>query len=322
MTSQHPDPLFLQEGYRLNAAGHVISTYYVDFRSPADRTLIQTLIKVCEARFAIEVCGTVRISKPECFRGDGETLLNDPEEVHISRTVVLEDTVDAPRDLTDASLRDAEANRAAELVGMTLKRQTSNVRRTRKSTTTLSNGKNGWIFCTAQVPTSGEESKEFLSALPAAYDHFSYIHQPPAFALELGSMVAAQHGPCGRVSKLDSHHGDVQVNSRRKSQPVFHGPVLYVTDPYSLVERRAAESKLNAVLLPMFVKRLEYQPQREYRFVIWSEEEPTERCLDLAISPIMLGTMQGVYDAPLGAPASPTASDEQSEDPRQTRVRG
>ena len=55
------------------------------------------------------------------------------------------------------------------------------------------------------------------SAMPTAYDHFSYIHQPPAFALELGSMVAAQHGPCGRVSKLDSHHGDVKVNSRRKA---------------------------------------------------------------------------------------------------------
>ena len=205
---------------------------------------------------------------------------------------------------------------------MTLKRQTSNVRRTRKSTTTLSNGKNGWIFCTAQVPTSGEESKELLSALPAAYDHYSYIHQPRAFALELGAMVAAQHGPRGCVSKLDSHLGDVQVNSRRQAQPVFHGPVLYVTDPYSLVERRAAESKLDALLLPLFVKRCKYRPHREYRFVIWSEEEPTERCLALEISPIMLATMQGESDAPLGAPAPPTASGEQTENARQTRVRG
>ena len=184
-----------------------MSTHYVDFRSPADRTPIQTLIKVCEKRFALEVCGTVRISKPECFRGNGETLLNDPEEVNLSRTVVLEDTVDAPSDLAETSLRDAEANRAAELVGMTLTRQTNNVRRTRRSTTTLARGKHGWIFCTAVGRTSHEDSDDLLSSMPAAYDHISYIHQPRAFALELGSMVAAQYGPRGCTSKLDKSLG-------------------------------------------------------------------------------------------------------------------
>ena len=73
---------------------------------------------------------------------------------------------------------------------------------------------------------------------------------------------------------------------------IVHGPVVYVENPYIVVTN--GQSELEAAFLPMFVKRKKYRYQREYRFVICSENELKEKCKDLDVSLAMYGSMKKV----------------------------
>ena len=70
---------------------------------------------------------------------------------------------------------------------------------------------------------------------------------------------------------------------------IIHGPVVS-DDPYGKVA--SASTLFEKVLLAIFVKSKEYHDQREYRFAIWTEEEPGEKYVDLNISPAMLGSLR------------------------------
>ena len=48
----------------------------------------------------------------------------------------------------------------------------------------------------------------------------------------------------------------------------------------------------------MFLKPAAYRAQREYRFVVWAEEEPEEDRVDLRISPALLDAMQRPREEP------------------------
>ena len=84
--------------------------------------------------------------------------------------------------------------------------------------------------------------------------------------------------------------GADRISTRHKSQFVFHGPVIYVGDPYGTIANAPSESE--AMLRSVFVKRMEYRDQREYRFVIWAEEEPSGEFVHLQASMALLGAMQ------------------------------
>jgi len=279
-----------RDGHWLNDAGHVIGATSVDFRDPADRLPIANLAKLCEKRFAPEIAGTVRISKPESFRNDGETLISDPEETRITRITSHAERINDPTDLAESATRNSESNRAAELAGSTMRRHTTGTKRRKSDTTTRTFGKNCWIFCTAIAPEDEDSEAELWAAMDPRYDHLSFIHRPRAFAFALSSRVADELGPQGREAKWESRIGEFTSTTRHQIQTVFHGPVLYVDDPFEMVER--ARNDIEAMLVPMFVKRRMYQAQREYRFVIWCDKEPTVPFVDLNVSPSMLGSFQ------------------------------
>ena len=46
--------LWINEGYVLDEAGHLISTSYVDLRAPGSRRTIQTLVKGCGWRITTQ----------------------------------------------------------------------------------------------------------------------------------------------------------------------------------------------------------------------------------------------------------------------------
>ncbi|MDE2744702.1 MAG: hypothetical protein OXI41_01780 [Chloroflexota bacterium] len=289
------DALVLQEGFRYGPTGAVIRTAFLDFRKPAARAPVHNLVKVCESEFALESCGSIQISKPEAYRDEGETLQSDPEEARPSRVEALEESIDDPQELAEASLRDAEANRAAKLVGASIRRQTTSVTTRRTRTSSLESGRSGWIYSTAMEPSDAPEERSLLDALPAENDHYSFIRNRSGFAFELALVIAAHNGPRGRSVTVSDKHGDRQLTAERPSQIVFHGPVIYLPEPYEFVfEYQAGHSErgIDDLLVPLFVKRERYTGQREYRFVVWSEAEPEQLRLILPTSPGMLAAMQ------------------------------
>ena len=54
--------VWIDEGFALTDAGHLIQTTYVDLRKPEDRLSITSLVRGCERRYALEHCDTVLIS--------------------------------------------------------------------------------------------------------------------------------------------------------------------------------------------------------------------------------------------------------------------
>ena len=243
-----------------------------------------------------ERCG---ISKPDQYRNHGETLISDPDEARMSRVTKYAEVVDDPHQLTEERLRADEANRAAEIAGARVTRTPKSTKRTRRNTDTLTSGKNGWIFCTAIAPSTPEEGERLWRSMSPKYDHASHIYRPRAFASALSSMVADQCGPQGSKMTMQVRFGDLSARCRRASQTVFHGPVVYAEDPYEVVT--SAQSELEKILLPMFLKASGHghADQREYRFVIWTNEEPRDPYVDLKISSSMIDAMRERRNAPI-----------------------
>ena len=288
-------PAVFSEGSLIDDGGFLISSYYVDFRTHKDRVPITTVIKGSERKFALECCSTIRISKPDRFRNFGEGLIRDPSEMSFSHTEVDSVTVDDPHDLAEARMLSAEKNRAAEIIQSKFTGTTKSIKKTQKRSRSIVSGKNGWIFCTSIEPACQEEMSNWWITLPKNYDHISYIRRPREFAKALGLMVAEQCGPQGKENYLKGTFGDLEESQTyHRCQTVFHGPVVYLDDPYKVISEEMSE--VGRMLLPVFVKRLEYEDQNEYRFAIWAEEEPAEECKDLKISLAMLGSLQERVD--------------------------
>ena len=165
------------------------------------------------------------------------------------------------------------------------------VRRTRrrKTTNTISLRNHGWIYCTAIEPTSDEEWRDLKAMMPSEYDHASYIYRPRAFALALGSMLADQFGIRGGEVQVDARIADLHASSRRGSQTLFHGPVVYEQDRFARFT--SPRNEFEAFLGKIFIKDKCLEAEREYRFALWSEDEPVEDHVDLRISLAMREAM-------------------------------
>ena len=161
--------------------------------------------------------------------------------------------------------------------------------RRQKTTTTINLRNHGWIYCTAIEPTSDEEWRDLKAMMPSEYDHASYIYRARAFALALGSMLADQFGIRGGEVQLDARIADLHASSRRGSQTIFHGPVVYEQDKFARFT--SPRNEFEAFLGKIFIKHKRFEAEREYRFVIWSEDEPAEDYVDLRMSLAMREAM-------------------------------
>ena len=279
-------PLIVSEGNWLDDADRMLMSKQVDFREPRDRYPVSTLVKLGESQFAPGRLRTIRISKPELFRPG-----RDPNETRAQQSTGHVDDIDEPEGL--AQLRAAEVNRAAELVDSRIRVTADgmHVSRTRrqKTTTTISLRNHGWIYSTAIEPTSNEEWRDLKAMMPSRYDHTSYIYRPRAFALSLGSMLADQFGIRGGEVRVDARIADLHASNRRGSQTIFHGPVVYEQDKFA--RYTSPRNEFEAFLGKIFIKDKRFEAEREYRFAIWSEDEPAEHHVDLRISLAMREVM-------------------------------
>ena len=290
------------EGYFVNDTGCVIYTWQVNVPGPGSEPshegwplYLPVLVKVCEERHLIGSCETVKLSRPPEFRDAGETLMSDPEEARVSRAWTIDERLNDPAEMARARLLDEEANRAGELVGVrgtitTNKVETRNTRRSAED-----RGGSAWLWCSAINPTNDHEWEGLCSDLPPAHGHYWALHSPRMFARALGAMFVDQVGPRGQGSSLKQTFASEAT--QHDSQSVFHGPVVYVDDPYGYVAESA--TPLERLLRPMFVKRLEYEHQREYRFVVWDESEPEETVLLLDASSALLDTARDLPSGPV-----------------------
>lgn len=253
---------------------------------------VPRIVKGCKADHAIENGAKLRLSKPEQFRFSGETLISDESEnIFSSEVSTIHERSNEPEDMARERRRDAERNRAAELIGSGRRVTTNTVTKTdrNKTKTTQTHGKNGWMWCAALEPASPQEWEGWHAALDPSYDHITLISSPRAFARALAAMVATQLGPRGDQRAKWTQSKPVEFITYHPSQWVFHGPVIYVDDPYSYVI--GATGAIDSAVRAAFTKHKTYESQREYRFFVWAHEEPDELTVDLEVSHEMLGSL-------------------------------
>ena len=80
-----------------------------------------------------------------------------------------------------------------------------------------------------------------------------------------------------------------EFSTAHRSQTVYHGPVVLRGRP---VSEAGAGVVRPLLLLLVFLKDAAHRGQREYRFVVWAEEEPREDRLDLSVSLALVEAMQ------------------------------
>ena len=281
-----PNFIVLHEGLHIDYAANGIVPIYVDFRMPSSRLPVTSLIKACRRQHAIELCKKIHISKPTQFRKYGEKLILDPSEAKVSHTKVSEKYND-PEDIADAQASDDELARAFRALGTKAQFTTHNIKKTYTQTNSLSGGRNGWIFSTTIQTTNSEEEDEWWKSMPDGYDHATHICRPRDFARALGSMVAEQLEPRGPEVTWNYSFDGHKFKTKHKTQVIYHGPVTYESDPFDRFCK--SSTKFESQLLPLFLKGRDYKNQREYRFFIHTEEEPSEETIDLDVSLTMLG---------------------------------
>ena len=159
-------------------------------------------------------------------------------------------------------------------------------------------GRNGWICrALAESTTEEEERVAWREAMPPRHNTLSPIRRPRAFARVLAGMATEQAGARGRTVLLRSTVDEQVFCTAHRSQTVYHGPVVYAEDPVRRLE--GASSDLELLGLLVFLNHAAYRAQREYRFVVWADEEPEEDWVDLRISPAVVDAMEWpAQDAP------------------------
>ena len=146
--------------------------------------------------------------------------------------------------------------------------------------------------------------------MPEGYDHISDIHGRRAFARALAEMVTEQVGPRGTKAEMKTTiNGEERINTVAGVQVVYHGPVIYVDNPYEFVT--SATSGFEYIMRSIFVKGIERRDQREYRFVVWADDEPSEEIVDLDASLALLEAVEKPAEAqPEDSPDSEADPDE------------
>ena len=279
------DMVWVNEGFFLNDAEHIIMTSYIDLRPPGNRTPITSLVRGCERKYALEDCGTIMISNPSRFREYGEELILDVQE-----GLAKEESVVTTQETATESTRQravSQLNEAFELLDTSM-RLTHSESNTKTNTDTASQSftyaKEWWVFCTSIQPAT-DEWDAWRGALPKAYDHVSVIGQPAKFAQALANMVAEQLGPQLSKGSMTSSTGGVETaKTKHKTQWVLHGPVVYTDSVYDLLE--GITNNEQRLAAQIFVKGREYAAQQEYRFAILNEGAEQETVI-LQISGMM-----------------------------------
>lgn len=303
--------LVLHEGFILDHASNMVTTIHVDFRMPDERSPIGALVKYSKTEYAVEHSETIQLTRPPYFRKKGETLIYDEGEGRVvKQTIVRRDAPSAVQDEWLQSLDDA-VEEAAESLNMTvlskgITMKDATITDTDEITIEWGN-KDFWLYCTAMEPTSDAQTRALLESLEPNYDHRSYIPSARTFAQMLGRAYVEHYGaPYDAEDPMDHKVGGVFVgNTYHCKIGVFHGPVVYVDDPFAVCNSAmAAQNSMVRMMMPIFVKHKDYSDQREYRFVIPDKAEHEADSKIMPATPLLLAAVgkHGVSKGPMVVP--------------------
>ena len=187
--------VWINEGFVLNDAGHLIMTSYVDLRRPDDRTPIRSLVRGCERKYALDDCETIMISNPSRYRSYGEELIRDVQEGLAKEETATESQETSTQPARQRAVSDL--NEALKLLDTNFRTSYSVTHThtgTERNSESLTYAKEWWSFSTSIRPIE-EEWDSWKATLPEDYDHVSEIGQPSKFAQALAHMVAEQLVP-------------------------------------------------------------------------------------------------------------------------------
>ena len=275
--------VWVNEGFALNDAEHLIQTSYIDLRRPEDRIPIPSLVKGHERKYALEGGETILISKPSRFREYGEELIQDLQEGKAKEATVIQEPETAAQVAKQRVISDR--NEALELLNSTLRISFSEKHTsTNTNSQALTYGKEWWIYC-ASIKPDQDQWGAWRSTLPQENDHVSAIGQPAKFAQALSYMVAEQLGPQGKNGLIrDTTEGAETEPRKCKIQSVWHGPVVYVDNVYEALAKISDSRTRIAAFI--FTKETKYAAQREYRFAVLNDGVG-EETVQLRISGMM-----------------------------------
>ena len=294
--------MWVNEGFVLNDAGHLIQTSYVDLRDPSDRTSpITSIVRGSERKYALEDAETILISKPARFREFGEELIRDRQE-----GLAKEESLTVKEE-TARQQAVSDVNEAIELLKTRVRASYRETRtNTDRNSQSLSFGNEWWILCAAIRP-SEEDWATWRDTLPAEYDHISEIGQPAKFAQALARMVAEQIGPKGQEGLLrDTTEGAETEPTKHRTQWVLHGPVVYVDSVYDALE--AITDNRTRLAASVFTKSKQYAAQREYRFAVLNEGAEEETVV-LQVSGMMRDSLECSEHGLVRTPPVPLSTD-------------
>ena len=241
---------------------------------------VPTLVKGCERRFAVEVCGTIRLCTPSYYREDGQSLIWDVQEGVIAGRPTVEERRDDAADLEEQQRINSEMARRRPLAQATGRIATTSLRVRESEQSSLTYGDNCLIWCSSIKPRNGKQWASWRASLEPSYDHISTIHNPHMFAQALGAMAFQQRSLLGDpISFRNPKTGYV---AQCPSLSVVYGPVVYVDDRRAYIEE--SSSDLEFVIRTVFTKTSEHRHQREYRFAILTNRELEDDTLDLMVS--------------------------------------
>ena len=157
-----------------------------------------------------------------------------------------------------------------------------------------------WLYCTAMEPTSDAQRTALVASLDQDYDHESCIPSARTFAQMLGRAYVEQCGaPYDAEDPMEHKFGGVFVgNTYHCKIGVFHGPVVYVDDPYAVYTSALAnQNSMVRAMMPIFVKHTDYNHQREYRFVILDKAEHEAESKIIPAPPLLLAAVGSPGDS-------------------------
>lgn len=253
-------PLVLMDAIVATDGGHTVFSCYMDIGMVKVPYRPEYLLKAIESKYGLEHASEIQLSAPGRFRDFGETMIRDEQEGQAQRNQETTKQIEAD-DRQNREQEEALKRLGIESVAVSATNTEFN-----SETQTIYFGTDSWMYCTSIAPDI-DKYENWRESLPCKYDHDTPIRQPRKFAAALGSMFANQKGPHGKVDPIDHPAG---IQSLQRSQVVVHGPMWYTDDVYDFLESRQDDP--NYALFPQFVKHSDYRDQREYRFLIRTEE--------------------------------------------------
>ena len=294
-TKLFPNARFVPEGSFLASNGAVVLTSLIDLGGLL-RAQDVRLAKLSRPEHGLETASSVRLSRPDVFRENGEVLLQDAQEGRVART--SNRTINSSdKEQSDALRRRLDALNVAAKLNKTVMNLSGSTKDTQShsSEASITFGSDWLIYCTA-ICCSENVEDDWKGAFPESYTCSTTIYRPTQFAQALGLSVCEHVGAFGKPSPVRQTLSNfLSAETKRIGLFAVHGPTLYVDNPYDYVSEAKAGWEMICAMI--FLKSREHAREKEYRFAILPAPPTTESVVYLPVS----GAMRDC----LSPPASP-----------------